>query len=297
MVRSKSRNSLFHPGKKRMMAADLLSAAIVLLLTGLFLYRAMVILEYRWDWSILSSALFTPKGILLKGFIITLRLSLWATVVALIVGTVVGMMRVTKSHFPRLVSLSYVSLIRNLPPLVLVFLFYFFFSSQVLDPLGLDQAARSATPFAQSVISLLFAEPGRITAFLSAILTLGLYEASYIAEIVRSGIRSVPKGQWEAAWALGLSPFERMKSVVLPQALRNALPAMAGQFISTIKDSAIVSIISIGELTFQGMELTAATYRTFEIWISISLLYFILTFALSGLSRFFELRLRRTYAD
>jgi polar amino acid transport system permease protein len=297
MIQSKSRNALFHPGRRSMMAADIVSAAIISSLLLLFIYRALVVLNYHWNWSILASALFSPKGILLKGFIVTIRLSIWSTIVALIVGTVVGMMRITKSHFPRLLSLSYVSLLRNLPPLVLVFLFYFFFSTQVLDPLGLDRAARAASPFTKKLISTLLAEPGSITAFISAILTLGLYEASYIAEIVRSGIRSVPKEQWEAAWALGLSPFERMKSIVLPQAFRNALPAMAGQFISTIKDSAIVSVISIGELTFQGMELTAATYRTFEIWISVSMLYFLLTFTLSRFAALLERKMRKTYAD
>jgi polar amino acid transport system permease protein len=88
-----------------------------------------------------------------------------------------------------------------------------------------------------------------------------------------------------------------MRFVILPQALRHVLPALAGQFISTMKDSAIVSVISIGELTFQGMELTAATYRTLEIWISVTLLYFILTFSFSQVIGFMERRLRARYSD
>ncbi len=213
------------------------------------------------------------------------------------IGTIAGVGRLSGNLFARLVSGAFVTLIRNIPPLVLVFIFYFFFSSQLLDPLGLDSIARKASPDTQRIITFLFAEPGSITAFLSAVLTLAIYEASYIAEIVRSGIQSVDRGQWEASWAIGLSRLDRMRFVILPQALRHVLPALAGQFISTMKDSAIVSVISIGELTFQGMELTASTYRTLEIWISVTLLYFILTFSCSQAIGLMERKLRARYSD
>jgi polar amino acid transport system permease protein len=102
----------------------------------------------------------------------------------------------------------------------------------------------------------------------------------------------VEKGQWEAAYALGLTRTQTLRRVVLPQALRRILPPLAGQFISTVKDSAIVSVISIQDLTFQGLELMSSTYRTFEIWITVTALYLILTLSLSlGVSRL-ETRLR-----
>ncbi len=117
---------------------------------------------------------------------------------------------------------------------------------------------------------------------------MAIYEGAYISEIVRGGINGVSKGQWEAAWSMGLSQAQTFRLVVLPQAFRRTAFPLAGQFISTIKDSAIVSVISVQELTFQGMELMAATFLTFEIWITITLLYFLLTFSLSRTISFFE---------
>ena len=130
-------------------------------------------------------------------------------------------------------------------------------------------------------LALLFAPPARLSGFLAGLATLVLYEAAYITEIVRAGIQSIEKGQWEAAHTLGLSRWQQLRCVILPQALRRILPALAGQLISTIKDSTIVSVISIPELTFRGLELMSATYLTFEVWITITALYFLLTFACS----------------
>jgi polar amino acid transport system permease protein len=124
-------------------------------------------------------------------------------------------------------------------------------------------------------------------------MTMALLEGAYIAEIVRAGLQAVAKGQWEAGAALGLRRWQILRQIIFPQALRPMVPPLAGQFISTIKDSAIVSVISLQELTFQGMELMAATYLTFEIWICIALLYFLLTFGCSLLARRLELHLSR----
>jgi polar amino acid transport system permease protein len=298
MRQSRVRHTLFHDQSKTLtIAGDLISAAVLLTLVVLFFFRAEMVLNYRWNWSPVFNSIFSRNGLLLRGFLTTIRLSVWATIFAFLIGTLVGVGRLSGNLFARLVSGAYVSLIRNIPPLVLVFIFYFFFSSQLLDPLGLDSIVRRASPETRRIVAILFAEPGRITAFFSAVLTLAIYEGSYIAEIVRSGIQSVDRGQWEASWAIGLSRIDRMRFVILPQALRHVLPALAGQFISTMKDSAIVSVISIGELTFQGMELTAATYRTLEIWISVTLLYFILTFSFSQVIGFMERRLRARYSD
>ncbi|MBU2627388.1 MAG: amino acid ABC transporter permease, partial [Proteobacteria bacterium] len=122
----------------------------------------------------------------------------------------------------------------------------------------------------------------------SAVMALGIYEGAYVSEIVRGGIISVPDGQWEASWSIGLSRQKTFLLVILPQTFRRVAFPLAGQFISTIKDSAIVSVISVQELTFQGMELMSATFLTFEIWITITVLYFILTFSLSRSVAFLE---------
>jgi ABC-type amino acid transport system permease subunit len=99
---------------------------------------------------------------------------------------------------------------------------------------------------------------------------LAVYEGAYITEIIRAGIQSIDKGQWEASSGLGFTRAQQLRYIIFPQALRRIMPPLAGQFISTIKDSAIVSVISIQELTFQGMELMAATFLTFEIWITMA---------------------------
>jgi len=122
---------------------------------------------------------------------------------------------------------------------------------------------------------------------------LALYEGAYITEIIRAGIQSIERGQWEASSALGFTSWQRMRHVIFPQATIRILPPLAGQVISTIKDSAIVSVISIQELTFQGMELMSATYLTFEVWITITLMYFLVTFTCSLAVRRLELTLQR----
>jgi polar amino acid transport system permease protein len=147
---------------------------------------------------------------------------------------------------------------------------------------------RSSADAVQKIIRILFSGPDQINSFLSAVIALGLYEGAYVSEIIRGGINAIPDGQWEASWSIGLSRQKTFLLVILPQTIRRVAFPLAGQFISTIKDSAIVSVISIQELTFQGMELMAATFLTFEIWITITLLYFILTFLLSRSVAFLE---------
>jgi len=127
-------------------------------------------------------------------------------------------------------------------------------------------------------------------------MTLALFEGAYIGEIVRAGINNIETGQWEAARALGMRRWQILQEVILPQAFQQMIPPLTGQAISTIKDSAIVSVISIQELTFQGMELMAATYLTFEVWITITVLEFMLTYSCSWLAGRLEVRLRRVYS-
>jgi polar amino acid transport system permease protein len=274
-----------------------LDFVVLLLLLGTavyILYRIKAGLHYKWNWSAIPQYLFrydeesarwTPN-VLMLGLFTTLRLSVWSTLLAIVLGGAVGLLRTSPSLFKRLTGRTYVELIRNLPPLVLIFIFYFFVSDQVMQALHVEEFIRSRSESTQAVLTLLFAPPSLFTQFMAAFITLGIFEGAYIAEIVRAGIQSIEKGQWEASYALGLSRRQQMQYIILPQATRRILPPLAGQFISTIKDSAIVAVISIPELTFQGMELMASTYLTFEIWITITLLYLILTLSLSlGVSR------------
>lgn len=115
-----------------------------------------------------------------------------------------------------------------------------------------------------------------------------MFEAVFVGEIVRAGIQSVPKGQCEAARAIGMSSFQEMRYIIMPQAMRKVVPPMANQFISLIKDSSIISLISVQELTYKTVELVASTRLIFEAWLTTAAFYFVLYFGLSMLFRRLE---------
>lgn len=291
--------SLLPGGKTKWSSTDLV--LLLLLGLGLTLLAARVEsgLAYRWNWAAIpqyfyyldeETGSYLPN-LLVHGLFTTIRLSIWSLLLALPLGIVVGLLRISEYLFNRLVGSSFVALFRNLPPLVLIFIGYYFISDQILPQLGLPDMARNLPETGQRLVRVLVAPIPQLEAFLAAVMTLALLEGAYIAEIVRAGLQAVVAGQWEAGAALGLRRWQILVRIIFPQALRPMVPPLAGQFISTIKDSAIVSVISIQELTFQGMELMSATYLTFEIWLCIALLYFLLTFGCSLGARQLEARL------
>ena len=164
---------------------------------------------------------------------------------------------------------------------MLVFIFYYFVSDQLLTLLGIEDLFRTSPQPAQAILTWIFSAPALVTQFFSGVLTLALFQGAYIAEIVRAGIQAVGTGQWEAGQALGLTRWQLMRLIVLPQAIKIMLPPLAGEFINTIKWSSIVSIISIQELTFQGLQVMASTRATIEIWLTISAMYLGLCLSLS----------------
>lgn len=286
----------FRPGR-----FCLLDAVLLCLLAGglgLFLWRVHVSFDYDWNWGAIPQFLFRHdpeqgwvSNVLIKGLLTTIRLSIWSTLLALVLGTLAGLAACSRSLFRRMLARTYVEGVRNLPPLVLVFIFYFFIYTLLAPLLGLDAAMRNMPDWLATFLSVIADDPARLPGFLSGAVTLAVYEGAYIAEIVRGGMESVDNGQWEAAASLGFSRREQVRLVILPQALKVIIPPLAGQFISTIKDSAIVSVISIPELTFQGLELMAATYLTFEVWITITAMYLVLTVGCAMLARRLERRL------
>jgi len=175
--------------------------------------------------------------------------------------------------------------------LVLIFIFYFFLGDQIMQATGITELSYSLEDSTSPVLNALFGPVEQLPAFLSGVLTMALFEGAYITEIVRAGIESIDREQWEASAALGFTKRNQLIHIILPQAFSRSLPPLAGQFISTIKDSSIVSVISIQELTFAGQELMSATYRTFEIWTLVILMYFLLTFPCSLAVRELEKRM------
>jgi polar amino acid transport system permease protein len=294
-------------------AARRLDAALLALLlaAGAWLFwNGAGRMDYAWNWEVVGQYLIRHDaergwvpGMLAQGLLVTVRLGLWSTLLALCIGTGMGLLRASPRLFRRMVARTYVEGVRNLPPLVLVFIFHFFVSSQfapllagLFSPVA-DGAAALLPPalpaWLAKTSAVLLAPPEQLPVFLSGVVVLGLYEGAYITEIVRAGLEGVGRGQWEASASTGLTRRQQLRHVILPQAFRLIVPPLAGQFISTIKDSAILSVISIRELTFQGMELMAATYLTFEIWLTVAALYLVLTFSCSLAARHVERRLRR----
>jgi polar amino acid transport system permease protein len=288
----------------RKLKITLVDAAVILSLAAVSIwlfYRIRVGLSYRWHWEIIPQYLFRydpvrhsfVPNILIQGFLTTLKLSLWSTVLATFIGIVMALFRMSRRLFRRMIGRTYVELIRNMPPLVLVFIVYYFISDQIISAIGLDALLLSLSPGMRNFLSDILAPVPQLPVFLSAIAMLSLYEGAYITEIVRAGVQSIEKGQWEVSSALGFTKWQQLRYVIFPQATVRILPPLAGQVISTIKDSAIVSVISIPELTFQGMELMSATYHTFEVWITITLMYFIVTLSCSLAVRRLEIAMHR----
>ena len=288
--------------KRYLTITDLVVGTFLLLICLFFAYRIKVGLNYNWSWDSIFQFIFRfdnendkwVSGLLMKGFYTTIRLSLWGIILATVFGVVMGIAKTGKILFFRWLATTYVETMRNLPPLVIIFIVYFFVGDQLLAPLGIDDWAETLSPVNQSILSTLFAKPGFLTSFFAALMTLALFEGAYITEIVRAGIESVARGQWEASHALGLSRYHQMRYIILPQTFQRIMPPMAGQFISLIKDSSIVSVISIQELCFQGIEVMTSTLHTIEIWTVVTLMYLTLTMPCSFLVERLETRLNRS---
>lgn len=277
--------------------AALIAAALAA--AAYFWFRVSDVLVYRWDWGFLPDTLIRrdPEGgwrinLLLEGLLTTIRISLWAMLLASAAGLALGVMAASKRLLPRMTAMAYVAVVRNMPPLVFIFVFYFFLSSQLIPALGIDVWSRNLSPAGEAAVGVLLGPPALAENLISGLLCLALFEAAYICEIVRAGIGAVPEAQKEAARSLGLRPLQVFRLVTLPQALRAVTPPLANQFIMLVKNSAIVSLISVQELTFIGTELAVSTGRRFETWIAVAAMYFLLCWGLSRLFARMERRMR-----
>lgn len=234
------------------------TAIFLLFLVALFTYGYHH-LSYNWQWYRVWPYLFTltdgglKAGPLMEGMGVTLEISGISLVFTLGIGVSTALMRLSSSPVLNAMVVGYVEIIRNTPLLIQLFVIYFVIAP-VLD----------------------------ISAFTSAVAALSLFEGAYASEIIRSGILAVDRGQWEAAFSLGMGALPTFFYVILPQALRQMLPMLAGQGVSLIKDSALVSTISIFDLTMQGQSIVSDTFLTFEIWFTVAFCYLILTATLSA---------------
>jgi len=260
-------------------------------------YRIDGALNYKWRWEIIPNYILRwheekqrwVPNILLQGLITTIRISLYAGVLALVLGVILGIARCSTNLAVRMLARTYLEVLRNIPPVVVVFIFFFFLSEQLVSAFNIEGWARSiAKQENKDVWEFFFGDMRRFPSLISGVIVLALFESAFVGEIVRAGIQSVGKGQHEAAQSIGMSKPDQLRFIVLPQALKKVVPPMANQFISLIKDSSIISLISVQELTFKTVELVASTRAIFEAWITTAVLYFIICFSLSMLFRKLE---------
>jgi polar amino acid transport system permease protein len=204
-------------------------------------------------------------GPLLWGLWATLWISTASGVLALLIGLAMGLCRLSRNPTLRDLSTVYVELVRGTPLLVQIFIFYFFIGT-VLD----------------------------LSREVAGVAALALFTGAYVAEIIRSGVQSITKGQDEAARSLGLTAAQSMRHVILPQAFKRVLPPLAGQFISLVKDTSLVSVIAITELTKSGRESITTSFSTFEIWFCVAALYLLINLPLSKIANRLERRLAQS---
>jgi polar amino acid transport system permease protein len=255
--------------RRRRLMADGLKFGLLLAALICLSIRSTEELGYHWQWYRIPPYFFSVSdgalapGPLLQGLAVTLQIATVSLVLAPTVGLTGALMRLSGSLVARSTARAYIELIRNTPLLVQIFFIYF-----VLSPVF------------------------EISAFVSAVLALSLFEGAYASEIFRAGILSIHRNQWEAAFSLGLGTWRTYRLVILPQAIRHILPPLTGQAISLVKDSALVSTIAIYDLTMQAQAIISETYLVFEIWFTVAAVYLMMNLLLSVAVASMEKRLR-----
>lgn len=199
-----------------------------------------------------------------QGLLVTLELTVFAVGIGIVFGTLIAMMKMSRFGLIRFVASAYIEVIRGTPILLQLYLFYFI----------LPQAI-----------------PLKLTQFMWVAVALSFNSAAYVSEVIRSGIQSVDKGQTEAARSLGLSSGQTMLRIVLPQAVRNILPALGNEFIMILKETSLASTFFIGDLMTAYLTVKGATYQGFQCLIIVGIIYLCVTFPLSKLVSWLEKRI------
>ena len=203
--------------------------------------------------------------LLLVGAGVTIQITVLSTAIGFVIGLVVGVARISHLRPLRLLAEVYVGFFRGTPLLVQIFLFY----------------------FALPVIT-----GQRIDPFIAAISACGINSGAYVAEIFRAGIQSVDEGQMEAGRSLGMTWLQTMRYIIVPQAFKRVIPPLGNEFIAMLKDSSLVSVIGFEELTRRGQLIIAKTYGSFEIWMSVAVIYLVMTLTISRFVAYLERRCR-----
>lgn len=244
-----------------------IASILFVILLGFLLRYSVLQLDYEWDFSFISEYFWVTEtnspGLILEGLWGTIYISVVSIILGTILGLLVGLALLSKEKILKGLAVVFVDIFRNTPVLVQLYVAYFIVGT-----------ALDLTPEA------------------AGILTLSLFCSSYIAEIFRGTIEEFEKGQIDAAKSMGLTGLQVARYVVAPQAIRRMLPPTIGQFVSLVKDSSLVSVVSVNELTKSAMNVVAVSFRSFETWFIIAIIYFVLNLVLSSLGRYIEKRMR-----
>ncbi|MBR3722812.1 MAG: amino acid ABC transporter permease [Selenomonadaceae bacterium] len=203
--------------------------------------------------------------LLLTGAAVTVEITALSITLGIIIGLFAGIARISKIRPLRYAAAVYVDFFRGTPLLVQIFIIYF-------------------------ALPLLTGQ--RIDPFIAAITACGINSGAYVAEIFRAGITSVDKGQMEAGRSLGMTWVDTMRYIIIPQAFRRVIPPLGNEFIALLKDSSLVSVIGFEELTRNGQLIIARTYGAMEIWLSVAVIYLIMTLSISRFVAYLEKRWR-----
>jgi len=202
---------------------------------------------------------------LARGALVSIQIAALSCTIGITLGTILGLMQSSKNRLLRVLVILYVTLFRGTPMLIqLTFAFF------VLPQIGIS-----------------------ISAFWTAVLTIGLNSGAYVSQIILSGIKSVNKGQLEAAQTLGFSKLQATRYILLPQAIRTVIPALGNEFITLIKDSSLASTITVVELTKEGMRIQSTTFDALTVYTGVALFYLVMTITLSLLMAYIQKRMNK----
>ena len=229
----------------------------------------------------------TYLGWLMSGLAWTLTVSVFAWIIAFTLGSVVGVLRTTPLKIPRAIATVYVEIFRNIPLLVQMFLWYFVMPEIVPESIG--TWLKNDLP---NLVNLPFAAQFSMWELSAAVLCLGLYTASRVAEQVRAGIQSLPVGQTNAGLAMGFTLPQVYRYVRLPMAYRLIVPPMTSEFLTIFKNSSTALTIGILELTAQSRQISEYTFKTFEAFTAATLIYIVITLTVIFLMRALENKVR-----
>lgn len=244
--------------RKKSTAAAVAQALLLVMLLSLFCFLVFYSQVYQW------SSVWKYRDLFIQGWLVTVGISCASLLLSLFIGLIAALMRRSSIALLRYLAIVYVEFIRGTPLLVQILLFYYV----VAHAVGLENR------------------------YIVGIITLSLFSGAYISEMLRAGIESISSTQLESAKAIGLTKFQTYRFVIFPQALTRSLPPLAGQFASIIKDSSLLSIIGINELTNNAQQVNSVTYSTLESFFPLALGYLILTLPISLISKKIEAKYR-----